>query len=132
MIYEELHPDFEYFFCPVCSSKVFEGISYCECEVGKSYFYEGNFYTVTSLLPWDTRFAHDDYKHVMYIKSTGGPNIALTSTVEIEEPEPKTLKVRIPKNWKNAKSNDDMRFSWSRTHGGLKGSLLKAKGNLKR
>ncbi len=134
MIYEvnNNYSNDAFFLCPVCNTKLYEGISRCGCRVNEDYYLNGNYYTVVSVLPWDTAIYfydsdgwNDEWGTRIY--AVGGPNIVLTSSFKDKE-----VKVRIPKNWKSAKSNDDMRFSWSRTHGGLKGSLLRAKARLKR
>jgi len=122
----------KYFDCPLCNSRLYEGSSYCECKIGEEYLYNGTYYMVSSLEPWEVSVNYLEEDILNWESSTqepssmtvvGGPTLVYAVSTYIPEP-----KYRVPNRWKGARGRDDLRQSWGKTFGGLKGSSLRARG----
>lgn len=127
--------------CPFCNYALEEGTAYCECEEGEVYIYKGTSYIVQRLSPWYvyTKYGRNDngcldteccgsYTPVaLETSAEGGPQVSI-----FYEKENRLSRIRIPNKWNSKTGRDDLRKSWGTKPGGLKNSLLRARGSFRK
>jgi len=104
--------------CPFCSFHLQEGSEvYCNCIEGEIYYYLGAYYKVNVKSPWSV---------CTWYGVSGGPEVSRWYENEVKVP-----KIRFPNKWNSKTGRDDLRKSWGTKPGGLKNSLLRARGSFR-
>jgi hypothetical protein len=125
LVQEYLFNQWERIFCPFCKVSLGQSsANYCNCKVGDSFYFQGNYYKVTSIQPWYIHTEEIWYQDPVHF-IIGGPIFEKDLGDNSESREPG---FRVPNKWNGSKGRDDMRLSRARTFGGLKGSTLRARG----